>query len=342
MTSPEALISKVWSYALVLRADGVSYGDYVEQITCLLFLKKDQKRYDHLGEVSRIRRHGAGPLNDREGEDLELQYRHTLEELARESGLLGTTFRKAQNKIQDPANLRRLVAMIDDKTGIGLKVDVKAEIYEGLLERNAPEGASTHGHAARPRPSADPTGCGHNAWSCWWPSRSRPGTRTAPGPCSAARHASAGVWRRHPAGPARPHAASFFSRQALGDEEPADRCRAHVDRVRRQASAQLGEREIRLGRDQRMHPLGLIRQRRTFPAAVPVWRDRAVPSPALHQLDHEADADLEPAHRRPPRQSSLDRTHHPLAKVHRIGSCHPRWPPYPAASLNQQPHVVNT
>ena len=54
VTSPAALVNKVWNYAHVLRDDGVSYGDYVEQITCLLFLKMDQERHDHLGEVSRI------------------------------------------------------------------------------------------------------------------------------------------------------------------------------------------------------------------------------------------------------------------------------------------------
>ena len=133
MSSPGALVNKVWNYAHVLRDDGVSYGDYVEQITCLLFLKTDQEHHDHLGEVSRIPAewHWAA-LKDKEGDDLELQYRHTLEALAREPGLLGTIFLKAQNKIQDPAKLRRLVVMIDGETWIGLDVDVKGEIYEGL------------------------------------------------------------------------------------------------------------------------------------------------------------------------------------------------------------------
>jgi type I restriction enzyme M protein len=91
-------------------------------------------------------------LRDKEGDDLELQYRHALEALAREPGLLGTIFRKAQNKIQDPAKLRRLVVMIDGETWIGLDVDVKGEIYEGLLEKNAQEVKSGAGQYFTPRP----------------------------------------------------------------------------------------------------------------------------------------------------------------------------------------------
>ena len=91
-------------------------------------------------------------LRDKDGDQLELQYRHTLEALARAPGLLGTIFRKAQNKIQDPAKLRRLVVMIDGETWIGLDVDVKGEIYEGLLERNAQEVKSGAGQYFTPRP----------------------------------------------------------------------------------------------------------------------------------------------------------------------------------------------
>ena len=74
MTSPAALVNKVWNYAHVLRDDGVSYGDYVEQITCLLFLKMDQERHDHLGEVSRIPAEWRwAALKDKEGDGLDLQ-----------------------------------------------------------------------------------------------------------------------------------------------------------------------------------------------------------------------------------------------------------------------------
>jgi type I restriction enzyme M protein len=148
-----ALVSKVWNYAHVLRDQGISYGDYVEQITFLLFLKMDQERTELLGEPSIIppqwRWERLGPLA---GDDLELQYRHTLEALAKEKGLIGTIFKKAQNKLTDPAKLKRIVSLIDAETWIGIGVDVKGAIYEGLLERNAAEIKSGAGQYFTPRP----------------------------------------------------------------------------------------------------------------------------------------------------------------------------------------------
>ena len=152
MTAPSALVNKVWNYAHVLRDDGVSYGDYVEQITCLLFLKMDAER-EADGEGTAIpERWRWSALRNLDGDALEVQYRRTLEALAREPRLLGAIFRKAQNKIQDPAKLRRLVALIDEETWTGLDVDVKGEIYEGLLQRNAQEVKSGAGQYFTPRP----------------------------------------------------------------------------------------------------------------------------------------------------------------------------------------------
>lgn len=148
-----SLVSKVWNYAHVLRDQGISYGDYVEQITFLLFLKMDQERTELLNEPSIIpakwRWDKLGPLS---GDDLELQYRHTLEALAKEKGLIGTIFRKAQNKLTDPAKLKRVVSLIDGETWIGIGVDVKGAIYEGLLEKNAAEVKSGAGQYFTPRP----------------------------------------------------------------------------------------------------------------------------------------------------------------------------------------------
>jgi hypothetical protein len=127
----------------------------------ILFLKMDQERHDHLGEVSRIPAEWRwAALKDKDGDALELQYRHTLEALAREPGLLGTIFRKAQNKIQDPAKLRRLVVMIDGETWIGLDVDIKRDL-RGAAREKRPGGEERRGpvlHAA----AADPgDGRGH-------------------------------------------------------------------------------------------------------------------------------------------------------------------------------------
>ncbi len=152
--SNEQLVSKVWNYAHVLRDQGISYGDYIEQITYLLFLKMDQEREELLGETSAIPpAWNWTKLASKDGDELELQYRHTLEALAREPGLIGTIFRKSQNKLSDPAKLKRVVGLID-KEGpwIGLQVDVKGEIYEGLLERNASEVKSGAGQYFTPRP----------------------------------------------------------------------------------------------------------------------------------------------------------------------------------------------
>lgn len=151
-----SLVSKVWNFAHVLRDQGISYGDYVEQITFLLFLKMDQERSELLNEPSIIpakwRWRKLAPLA---GDDLELQYRHTLEALSKETGLLGTIFRKAQNKLTDPSKLKRVVSLIDAETWVGIAADVKGTIYEGLLEKNAAEVKSGAGQYFTPRPLID-------------------------------------------------------------------------------------------------------------------------------------------------------------------------------------------
>ena len=150
------LVSKVWNYAHVLRDQGISYGDYVEQITFLLFLKMDRERSELLGEESILPAQWRWEaLIGKSGDDLELQYRHTLENLSKEKGLIGTIFRKAQNKLTDPAKLSRVVSMIDSETWIGIGVDVKGAIYEGLLEKNAAEVKSGAGQYFTPRPLID-------------------------------------------------------------------------------------------------------------------------------------------------------------------------------------------
>ena len=152
-----SLVSKVWNYAHVLRDQGISYGDYVEQITYLLFLKMDDERTELLGEPSIIpEQYRWARLAGKEGDELELQYRHSLEELGKEPGLIGTIFRKAQNKLTDPAKLRRVVSLIaSEGPWIGIGVDVKGRIYEGLLEKNASEVKSGAGQYFTPRPVID-------------------------------------------------------------------------------------------------------------------------------------------------------------------------------------------
>ncbi|MEO0126850.1 MAG: class I SAM-dependent DNA methyltransferase [candidate division WOR-3 bacterium] len=149
-----SIVQRLWNYCNVLRDDGVSYGDYVEQLTYLLFLKMaDEQTKPPFNKPSSIPK-GLDwqSLLEKDGEALEKQYRHILESLAKEKGLLGVIFRKAQNKIQDPAKLRRLIMLINDETWIGLDIDVKGEIYEGLLQKNAEDIKGGAGQYFTPRP----------------------------------------------------------------------------------------------------------------------------------------------------------------------------------------------
>jgi type I restriction enzyme M protein len=149
-----SIVQKVWNYCNVLRDDGVSYGDYVEQLTYLIFLKMaDERSKPPFKQASGI---PSGldwqSLLQKDGDALEVHYRHILETLGKEKGMLGVIFRKAQNKIQDPAKLRRLIEMINGEVWIGLDIDVKGDIYEGLLQKNAEDTKSGAGQYFTPRP----------------------------------------------------------------------------------------------------------------------------------------------------------------------------------------------
>lgn len=147
------LIQKVWSFCDTLRDDGVSYGDYVEQLTYLLFLKMaDEQSKPPINKPSIIPdKYDWDSLIKLDGTDLETHYRNVLQTLSKEKGLLGIIFRKSLNKIQDPAKLKRLLKLIDDEVWVGLDVDVKGEIYEGLLEKNAQDTKSGAGQYFTPR-----------------------------------------------------------------------------------------------------------------------------------------------------------------------------------------------
>jgi type I restriction enzyme M protein len=152
----QALVAKVWNYAHVLRDDGVSFGDYLGQISFLLFLKMDRERTDALGEPSALPDDCQwDALVALSGEALERRYRAILEQLSRRTDIVGTLFLKAESKIADPARLQRLVALIGAETWMGMNVDVKGTIYEGLLERNAGEVKSGAGQYFTPRPLID-------------------------------------------------------------------------------------------------------------------------------------------------------------------------------------------
>jgi type I restriction enzyme M protein len=149
----QTLVAKVWNFAHVLRDQGVSYQAYISQISYLLFLKMDEERVTQIGEASLLPE-GArwGDIRDLSGEALSAKYATLLDRLSKQGGIIGAIFLKAQNEIQDPARLKRLVGLIDGETWLGLPVDVKGAIYEGLLARNAEDVKSGAGQYFTPRP----------------------------------------------------------------------------------------------------------------------------------------------------------------------------------------------
>ncbi|MBJ6111285.1 SAM-dependent DNA methyltransferase [Hymenobacter sp. BT523] len=148
----QSLVQRVWGYATVLRDDGVGYGDYVEQITYLLFLKMADEQAGAPNAPAVPEGKDWASLRPLEGDALEVQYRHLLTDLGKEPGMLGVIFKKAQNKIQNPARLKHLLALIDRENWSGLGFDVKGEIYEGLLQKNAEDVKGGAGQYFTPRP----------------------------------------------------------------------------------------------------------------------------------------------------------------------------------------------
>ena len=149
------IVQKLWNYCNVLRDDGMSYGDYVEQLTYLLFLKMaDERAKPPYNQPSQIpAKYDWQSLLKKDGDDLFDHYRHILEKLGQEKGLLGLIFNKAQNKFQDPAKLRRLVVdLIGSENWSVMSADVKGDAYEGLLEKNAQDTKSGAGQYFTPRP----------------------------------------------------------------------------------------------------------------------------------------------------------------------------------------------
>src|SRR5512135_2419987 len=150
----QQIVQKLWNYCNILRDDGLSYGDYVEQLTFLLFLKMaDEQSRPPFNKPGAVPKEFAWPsLLARDGDELETHYRHVLESLGKQKGMLGVIFRKAQNKIQDPAKLRRLIVdLIDKERWSASGVDIKGDAYEELLSKGAEDIKSGAGQYFTPR-----------------------------------------------------------------------------------------------------------------------------------------------------------------------------------------------
>lgn len=149
-----SVVSKIWSFCNTLRDDGVGYGDYLEQLTYLLFLKMadefSKPPYNRVLPVPK--EYGWESLTQKRGAELELHYIKILRKLGQQKNVLGQIFTKSQNKIQDPAKLFKLIDMIDKEQWSTMGADIKGQIYEGLLEKNAEDVKSGAGQYFTPRP----------------------------------------------------------------------------------------------------------------------------------------------------------------------------------------------
>ncbi len=151
-TTASSLVQRVWNYAHVLKDDGLAFMDYTEQITYLLFLKMAWER-KQVGIDTIPSRYSWGALKKLDDNTKRLErYRQGLRKLSELPGLIGLIFTKPQSKINDPAKLNLLIQMIDSENWSELDMDVKGEVYEGLLARNADDVRGGAGQYFTPRP----------------------------------------------------------------------------------------------------------------------------------------------------------------------------------------------
>lgn len=140
------VVAKLWGFCHTLRHDGIDYGDYIEQITYLLFLKMADERGLDLPtdtEWAYLRKQSGTELTD--------AYIEALRLLGKEYGILGDIFNGAQSRFTNPVNLKKLIELIDETEWTSLDVDVKAAAFEGLLEKAASEGKKGAGQYFTPR-----------------------------------------------------------------------------------------------------------------------------------------------------------------------------------------------
>lgn len=141
------IVNKLWGFCHTLRHDGVDYGDYIEQLTYLLFLKMADEK-----GVEVPKGYDWNSLNELSGTTLTDHYQEILRKLREAKGILGKIFTQAMPRINNPVNLKRLINMIDEEDWSTMGVDVKGAAFEGLLEKSASEGKKGAGQYFTPRP----------------------------------------------------------------------------------------------------------------------------------------------------------------------------------------------
>ena len=151
-SSEQTLINKVWKVADVLAGQGVGFTDYITQLTYLLFLKMDDENVKTFGETSAIPEgYRWEDLIGLDGLDLIAQYEKTLKVLSEQDNLIGTIYTKAQNKIDKPVYLQKVISLIDEESWLVMDGDVKGAIYESILEKNGKDKKSGAGQYFTPR-----------------------------------------------------------------------------------------------------------------------------------------------------------------------------------------------
>ena len=140
------VVQKLWGFCHTLRHDGIDYGDYIEQLTYLLFLKMADER-----GIELPKRCDWPSLRDKAGTELIDYYVELLRTLGKQPGILGDIFSGAQSRFNNPVNLKKLLGTIDETEWTALDVDVKAAAFEGLLEKAASEGKKGAGQYFTPR-----------------------------------------------------------------------------------------------------------------------------------------------------------------------------------------------
>lgn len=153
ISTEQALTKKVWNLATTLAGAGVAFTDYITQLTYLLFLKMDAENEELFEETSSIPEgYRWRNLIELDGLDLIEQYEKTLKILSEQDNLIGTIFTKAQNEIDKPVYLKKVISMIDEEQWLVMDGDVKGAIYEGILEKNGQDKKSGAGQYFTPRP----------------------------------------------------------------------------------------------------------------------------------------------------------------------------------------------
>ncbi len=140
------IVQKLWGFCHTLRHDGVDYGDYIEQLTYLLFLKMADER-----EIALPKSSSWESLKERSGTSLTDHYADMLRKLREEKGIIGDIFAQSVPRFNNPVNLKRLITMIDEEEWSAMDIDVKGQAFEGLLEKAASEGKKGAGQYFTPR-----------------------------------------------------------------------------------------------------------------------------------------------------------------------------------------------